>query len=148
MTEMISFCGYRCDLCAARSDDPEVRQRLIDGWRKYLVHQQYTVENVRCDGCRACGRLADQQCQPRPCARSRRVESCPLCDDFVCDKIGGLLSKRLGILIFFHKRMQNITEEEYNLSIRQFENMPNLVKMLLKGGKLPAWVEKVIDGQP
>jgi len=31
---MTGYCGYNCDLCAARSDDPAVRQRLVDGWRK------------------------------------------------------------------------------------------------------------------
>ncbi len=142
MAEEISFCGYRCDSCAARSDDPEVRQHLVDGWRKYLGHQNYTAENVRCDGCRAGGRLADQQCHARPCALSRGVESCAFCNDFVCEKVGRLLSERLGMLIFLHKRVRDITEEEYNLCIRQFESMPNMVKMLLKAGKLPPWVEK------
>ncbi len=144
MAEEISFCGNRCDLCAARSDDPEVRQRLVDGWRKYLGHQNYTAENVRCDGCRANGRLADQQCQARPCALSRGVDCCAFCDDFVCEKVGRLLSECLGMLIFLHSRMQDITEEECNLRIRQFESMPNMVKMLLKAGKLPPWVEKAV----
>jgi hypothetical protein len=148
MTEEISFCGYRCDLCAARSDDPEVRQRMVDGWRKYLGHQHYTVENVRCDGCRTEGRLADQQCQARPCALSRGVESCAFCEDFLCEKVTSLLSERLGMLIFLHKKMQDITEEEYNLCIRQFESMPNMVRMLLKARKLPVWVEKVVGKQP
>ncbi len=140
MTEMLSFCGYRCDLCAARSDDPEVRQRLVDGWRKYLGHEMYTAENVRCDGCKMCGRLADKQCPVRPCALERGVESCAECDDFVCEKVGRLLSERMGTLIFLHKRMQDITEEEYNLCLRQFENMPNMVRLLVKAGKLPEWV--------
>ena len=36
---MLGKCGYRCDLCAARSDDPAVRQQLVEagldpsGWR-------------------------------------------------------------------------------------------------------------------
>ncbi len=145
MTDMISFCGYRCDQCAARSDDLEVRRRLVEGWRKYLGHQNYTAENVRCDGCRMGGRLADKNCQARPCALARGVESCACCDDFVCEKVGRLLSERLGTLIFLHKRMKDITEEEYDLCIRQFENMPNLVKILVQAGKLPAWVEKGED---
>lgn len=139
MSEMISYCGYRCDLCAARSDDPEVRQRMIDGWRKYLGHENYTVENVRCDGCRSDGRIADQQCKARPCAIERHMENCAFCDDFVCEKVGGLLSERLGMLIFLHRRMADLTEEEFNLCLRQFENMPTMLKMLVKAGKLPAW---------
>ena len=60
MSEMVGYCGYRCHLCAARSDDPAVRQKLVDGWRKYFGHESYTVENVRCDGCRAAGRQGVQ----------------------------------------------------------------------------------------
>jgi hypothetical protein len=58
MEEMIGYCGYNCHLCAARSDDPAVRQELVDGWRKYFGHEAYTAENVRCDGCLADGRVA------------------------------------------------------------------------------------------
>jgi hypothetical protein len=142
MTEMIGFCGYRCDLCAARSDDPAVRQKLVDGWRKYLGHQHYTAENVRCDGCRSNGRIADQECKARPCALERGIDSCAGCDDFVCEKVGHLLSERLGMLIFLHRRLADLTEEEYNLCMRQFESMPNVLKLLVQAGKLPVWVEK------
>ena len=44
MKKELSRCGYRCDLCAARSDDPEIRQKLVDGWYKYFGHQNYTAE--------------------------------------------------------------------------------------------------------
>ncbi len=142
MAEMISFCGYRCDLCAARSDDLQMRQRLVEGWQKYLGHEHYTAENVYCDGCRSNGLVADKACQARPCAIQRGVESCAECEDFVCEKVGHLLSERLGMMIFLHGRMRDITEEEYNLCIRQFESMPNMVKLLVKAGKLPDWVGK------
>ncbi len=94
MEEMIGYCGYSCHLCAARSDDPAVRQRMVDGWRRIFGHQQYTAENVRCDGCRGDGRLADKACKARPCAREKGVESCACCDSFVCDKMGSLLGGR------------------------------------------------------
>ena len=34
-------------------------------------HENYTAENVRCDGCKAGGRLADKECKARPCAIER-----------------------------------------------------------------------------
>jgi tRNA U38,U39,U40 pseudouridine synthase TruA len=43
MDEMIGYCGYNCHLCAARSDDPAVRQRLVDGWRKLFGHEDYIM---------------------------------------------------------------------------------------------------------
>lgn len=136
---MIGYCGYNCHLCAARSDDPAVRQRLVDGWRKLFGHESYTAENVRCDGCRADGRLADKQCQARPCAVERGVESCALCDDFICGKVQQLLASREGMLVFMHGKMANLTEEEYNLCVRQFESMPNLIRIMAGAGRLPPW---------
>jgi len=34
VTQMIGYCGYNCHLCATRSDDPAVRQKLVHGWRE------------------------------------------------------------------------------------------------------------------
>jgi hypothetical protein len=140
MDEMIGYCGYNCHLCAARSDDPAVRQRLVDGWRAIFGHQHYTAENVRCDGCRSDGRLADQQCKARPCAIERGVASCALCDDFVCDKVGHLLGSHEGMLVYLHGKMVGVTEAEYNLCARQFESMPNLIRIMAEAGRLPCWV--------
>ncbi|MBN1286350.1 MAG: DUF3795 domain-containing protein [Anaerolineae bacterium] len=140
MTEMIGYCGYNCHLCAARSDDPAVRQQLVDGWRKIFGHENYTAENVKCDGCRSAGRVADQQCQARPCAQAKGVESCAFCDEFPCDKMRHLMGSRDGMLIWCHPRTASVTEAEYNLCMRQFDSMPNLVKMLARAGKLPTWM--------
>jgi hypothetical protein len=140
MNDMLGYCGYNCHLCAARSDDPQVRQRLVDGWRKYLGHQNYTVENVRCDGCKSDGRLADQQCRARPCAKERGVESCALCNDFPCDKMKQLVASRDGLLLWCYPGTAGITEEEYNLCMRQFDSMPNLLGMMAHSGRIPAWV--------
>ena len=141
MTEkMIGYCGYNCHLCAARSDDPAVRQQLVDGWRRIFGHQMYTVENVRCDGCLSDGRLADKQCKARPCAIERGMQNCAFCEDFVCDKLRHLLASREKLLIFCRPETGLVTEEEYNLCMRQFESMPNMVRMLTDTGKLAEWV--------
>jgi hypothetical protein len=139
--EMIGYCGYDCGTCAARSDDPAVRQRLVDGWRKYFGHQSYTAENVRCDGCRADGRLADKSCQARPCAIERGVESCALCGDFPCDKVRPLFATREGMLVFTYPTTAGITAEEYDLCLRQFESLPRLMRLMAEAGKLPGWLK-------
>ncbi len=141
MDEHIGYCGYDCGSCAARSDDPAVRQRLVDGWRRYFGHQHYTAENVRCDGCRADGRLADKSCKARPCAVERGVESCALCDDFPCDKVRPLFATREGMLVFTYPATAGITREEYDLCLRQFESLPRLVRLLAEAGKLPGWLK-------
>ncbi len=142
MEEMIGYCGYSCHLCAARSDDPAVRQTLVDGWRKIFGHQNYTAENVRCDGCRSNGRLADKECKARPCAIEKGVKSCASCDEFICDKVRHLLGSREGMLVFHHARLASLTEEEYDLCMRQFDSMPNLIRLLVGAEKLPAWVKQ------
>jgi len=142
MDDMIGYCGYRCGQCAARSDDLEVRQKLVDGWRKIFGHEMYTAENVRCDGCKGNGRLADKQCQARPCAIERGVDSCAECDDFVCDKVRVLLGCKESMLAHYSKKLSQLTEEEYNLCMAQFDAWPNLIKQLVKAGKLPEWTVK------
>ena len=140
MDEMIGYCGYNCGNCVARSKDPLLRQKLVDGWRKIFGHEMYTAENVRCDGCKGGGRLADKQCRAQPCAIERGVDSCAACDDFVCDKVRGLMGSRQSMLVYAHKRLTDLTEEEYNLCMRQFDALPNMIKQLVKAGKLPGWV--------
>jgi hypothetical protein len=118
MRKMIGYCGYNCHLCAARSDDPTVRQKLVDGWRKIFGHQHYTAENVRCDGCLSDGRLADKKCKARPCARAKGVDNCAYCDEFPCKKMRQLMGVREGMLIWCYPSTSSVTEEEYNLCMR------------------------------
>ena len=87
MKKELSRCGYRCDLCAARSDDPEIRQKLVDGWYKYFGHQNYTAENVRCDGCLHDGLLADKNCPVRACVIKKGLKNCAHCIEFPCDML-------------------------------------------------------------
>jgi hypothetical protein len=131
MDKMLSLCGYRCDLCAARSDDPALRQKLVDGWKKYLGHEMYTVENVRCDGCKSHGKLADKTCPVRPCAMEKGIDSCAHCGEFPCDKLKGLICSREK----FVARLGEIPEEDYNLCLRQFESEPELKKLRKIMGK-------------
>ena len=138
--EMIGYCGYNCHLCAARSDDPEVRRQLVEGWKRIFGHKQYTAENVKCDGCLANGRLADKSCKARPCAIERKVENCAYCDEFVCKKVGHLLAGREGLLIYCRPKTGTVTKEDYDLCMRQFNSMPNILKMLQKAGRLAPWV--------
>jgi hypothetical protein len=142
MEKMIGYCGYNCHLCAARSDDPQVRQKLVEGWKKFFGHQNYTAENVRCDCCKADGRLADKSCKARPCAIEKKIASCALCNEFPCDKVRNLLASREGMLLYLYPRTKNITEQEFNLCMRQFLNMPNLLKILVEKGKIPASLVK------
>jgi hypothetical protein len=144
-SEMIGYCGYSCYLCAARSDDITIRQKLVDDWRKFFGHENYTAENVKCDGCLSDGVVADNVCKARPCAKDRGVENCAYCDDFPCDKMRHLIAGREGMLVFCYPKTSSITEEEYNLCMRQFNSMPNLLRMLADSGKMSPWVRNLSE---
>ena len=131
VSEELSYCGYRCDLCAARSDDAGLRQQMVDLWRKYLGHQNYTAENVRCNGCRAGGLLADKGCPVRPCAIEKGVETCAHCDEYPCDKLKPLLGSRTS----FFERFPDATEAEFNLCYRQFDSESRLEAVRRSLGK-------------
>ncbi|MFX0145917.1 MAG: DUF3795 domain-containing protein [Candidatus Hodarchaeota archaeon] len=139
-SEMIGYCGYNCHLCAARSDDIALRQKMVDGWRKYFGLENYTAENVKCDGCLSDGVVADKVCKARPCAKEKGVKNCVCCDEFPCDKMKHLISGREGMLVFCYPKTASITEEEYDLCMRQFNSMPNLLRILAESGKMPPWV--------
>jgi hypothetical protein len=70
------------------------------------------------------------------------VKSCASCDEFICDKVRHLLASREGMLVFHHARLVSLTEEEYDLCMRQFDSMPNLIRLLVGAEKLPAWVQQ------
>ncbi|MFW9829812.1 MAG: DUF3795 domain-containing protein [Candidatus Thorarchaeota archaeon] len=142
---MIGYCGYNCYLCAARSDDIKTREKLVDTWRKYLGHEMYTAENVACNGCKSKGdKIADKQCKARPCARDKGLESCAQCGDFPCDKVEHLMGSSLAMLTYRASKFKEITEEEFNFCIQQWNSLPNLIKILVNEGKLPSFVLKRI----
>jgi hypothetical protein len=139
--KMIGYCGYNCYLCAARSDNIDVRKKLVDSWRKYLGHQDYTPENVACRGCKSKGdMIADKQCKVRPCAQEKGLDSCTQCIEFPCEKVRKLVGATNMIVALLAPKLKNITEEEFNLCIQQWNSTPNLVRNLVKERKLPSFI--------
>jgi hypothetical protein len=123
-TKILSRCGYRCDLCAARSDDPAVRQKLVDAWRKYFGHTQYTAENVKCGGCFS-EQLADRTCKVRPCVIAKGIENCAHCEECPCPKLKPLCSSPHINFVHFG----DVPPEDYDLALRQFDNIPELMRI-------------------
>ena len=142
----IGYCGYRCDICPGRSDDRELRRRMVAGWKKIFGHTSYTEENVPvarpCAGCKGKGEVADQVCQARSCAQSENLVSCADCSEFPCSKVRPLLADRGALLMAI--RGKDVTEEEYRLSAMQFESLPVLLRRMGDNGKLPSWVKGLL----
>ncbi len=91
MNEILSRCGYRCDLCLAYrpnvAANPGNQQVASDGWHEYFGFR-LPAEKIICDGCMAenpC--LIDRNCPVRPCVIERGLASCAECPDYICEKL-------------------------------------------------------------
>jgi len=93
MSEIIAFCGIRCDKCdaliATRENDDSKRQDVAGTWSKQF-NARIQPEQINCMGCRSeqgpiffyC-----DMCEIRKCGEEKNVRNCAHCDDYVCDKL-------------------------------------------------------------
>lgn len=91
MKEILSRCGYRCDLCMAFrpnvQKNSENQQLLSDGWFRYFDFR-VPAEAIVCDGCWVDdGILLDEECPVRPCVIEHGFIHCAQCQQFICDKL-------------------------------------------------------------
>lgn len=133
MEEILTRCGYRCDLCLAYRPNVEARpsnqQTLSDGWHKYFGFR-IPPEQIMCDGCMANNpRLIDNACPVRPCVVERGYANCSQCPDYVCEK----LTERLVVYEDVAARLGcAIPEEDRARFIAPYENKRRLDS--LRGG--------------
>ena len=127
MHPILSKCGYRCDLCLAYrpniEKDPSNQQRLSDGWHKYFGFR-IPPEQILCDGCLSENpKTIDQNCQVRPCAKAKGLDTCAECDQYACAN----LTDRLVVYEEIAGRFNSpIPEEDRHLFILPYENKVRL----------------------
>ncbi|MBN1433554.1 DUF3795 domain-containing protein, partial [Candidatus Fermentibacterales bacterium] len=92
-------------------------------------------------------RLADRSCKARPCAIDRGLDSCAECEEFPCGTLRTLMASPAGMLLFCLPRTGSITREEYELCMRPFDSMGNLVRKLSEIGRLPARVAGELEAE-
>jgi len=51
-----------------------------------------------------------------------------------------LMASRDGMLLWCQPATSSLSREEHDLCMRQFDSMPNLVRIQVEAGKLPAWL--------
>jgi hypothetical protein len=130
MAEILGRCGFRCDLCAARTDDLVARQVLVEGWKKFFGLDGISAEEATCGGCRE-GTGLCKECPIRLCVIEKGIETCAHCDEFICDKLEPALAIRDGFL----NRFGDISEEEYHIWIKPFESYSRLMEIRKSLGK-------------
>lgn len=127
MTEILTRCGYRCDLCLAYKPNiekhPENRQALSDGWFQYFGFR-VPPENISCDGCMEKNpKLLDKDCPVRPCVIEKGLDNCAQCDEYICEK----LQQRLVVYEEVAQRVeQEIPENDRARFIQPYENKTRL----------------------
>jgi hypothetical protein len=87
--EILSCCGFRCDICPAYEKNvggPADLEKIRRDWKKYFGFD-IPEDRIACVGCANEGRHADADCPVRPCAVERRIKTCADCPDFECDKL-------------------------------------------------------------
>ena len=135
MEEIISRCGFRCDLCMAYRPNveshPENRQLLSDGWFKYFGFR-IEPENILCGGCLSdqCITL-DKDCRVRPCVIAKGLDNCARCEDYGCDKLNERLVTFEGIQAHFKEPIPGEDRERF---IRPFENSVRLDRIRREHG--------------
>lgn len=145
---MRGYCGYNCGKCAGRSEDKELRRKMVDGWKRIFGHTMYTEDNMPilspCPGCKSDGEVADKICEARPCAKEKGVEFCADCDEFICKKVGGLMGDESGLLVYCFRKPE-LTQEDYELCAKQFASMPFVAKRLVENGRSPKWIKEYLE---
>ena len=130
MKEILTRCGYRCDLCLAYrpnvESNPSQQQILSDGWFKYFGFH-IPPEEIICDGCMEENpRLIDRECPVRPCVIERGLDNCAYCVDFGCEKLNQRVVTYEGVV---ERIDEAISVEDRSKFIAPYENAMRLEKI-------------------
>jgi len=125
--EILTRCGYRCDLCLAYKvnvESEDRREELSDGWFQ-IYGFRIPAEEIVCDGCMSGENpvLIDRNCPVRSCVISRNLPNCAACGDYQCENLKGRIVSRDAQE---EKLGRKLTESEYMLFVQPYESGPRL----------------------
>lgn len=123
--EILTRCGYRCDLCLAyrtNIENDDQRKFLSDTWYK-IYGFRIPAQEIYCEGCISCDnpKLIDSKCPVRPCVIERGIENCSQCKEYPCE----LFNQRKVTYEDFSKD-KIILRKEYTSCIKPYENKKRL----------------------
>jgi hypothetical protein len=130
--EILSRCGFRCDLCPAYNPNIKSfddKKKVSEKWQQYFGFY-LEPEKIGCDGCIENSITLDVNCPVRPCLNERQLNNCAYCPDFDCEKI----KSRMDALGDWLNKLEEIPNEDYELFIKPYESRKRLSELRYKLG--------------
>ena len=126
--EILTKCGFRCDLCPAYKENIKSEEDKIlvsKEWQR-IFGFDIPPQDIECVGCNNEGKHADSNCPVRPCVIEKKLKNCAYCDDFGCDK----LKSRIDFLDdFLVKKGKILSDEDYKKYVIAYEAKERLNKI-------------------
>jgi len=124
MTEKMSVCGYRCDLCTVHKDNLKRvgKETVKAGFKKYYNYEFPDEALIGCDGCPVDG---DGDCSVKPCAKEKGVSNCGLCKKFSCEKV----QEKMDVINKHFDDVNALTERGRQLFVEPYQSTERLQKI-------------------
>ena len=135
MGELMSMCGYRCDICKAYAPNikqNDQRKELSEMWKKYY-ELDIPAAGIYCDGCgcdRSGARRVDPDCPVRECVLDKKLAHCGVCTQYPCD----IFDRRKGLCFeeAQTKLGKGFNDIEYFVYLRAYDNKTRLDEYIQK----------------
>jgi hypothetical protein len=128
MEEILTLCGYRCDLCQFYTKNIESEKDKERVSREFNRIFGYNIkpEDVECVGCKNEGKHTDTSCPVRPCALEKGVENCAHCSEFICDK----LKERINFTEeFLRDNKKPLSDKDFRSYIKPYQSKERMLKI-------------------
>lgn len=147
-TEILTRCGYRCDLCHAYKDNilkDDKREILSEGWER-IFGFKIAPEDIYCDGCISSNcndiRLIDTECKVRPCVIKKGYENCSQCHELICNKLAERIVQYDDLK---NKSKEKISRSDRKNIIKPYENYERLSAIKEKSGAYSRMYNKMLE---
>jgi len=128
MEEIITKCGYRCDICPAYIKNLKTqadKKKACDGFLKYYGFQMQP-NKIGCVGCLNEGRHEDETCPVRPCVMEKNLENCSQCETFdSCEH----LQSRVEFLDPLMPKLKDIPLEDFENFVKPFQSKDRMLEL-------------------
>jgi len=134
MDDIISLCGFKCNICPAYKSNIKTesdRARVDEGWKKFHCSPGWIYEEEYCEGCSNGFRYSEKPplrdyCAIRRCALLNKVENCGRCFDYPCPRIKRFIH---GVNLIAERTRRIGTKEEYDTFVQPHLNKDRLDKI-------------------